>query len=573
VPLPRQPHATTLACIVGALLTFVTVTAQRLPSGPQVLTLHSAIDDTEQPYGLYLPEGFDEARAYPLVVMLHGAGSNHRLALRRVFGFTNAPGETDVEASRTFPAWPPRPFIVATPLGRGTMGYQGVAERDVLDVVADVRRRFRVDEDRMYLTGLSMGGGGALWLGLSRPDMWAAIAPVCPAPPPGTGDLLPNALNVPVHLFQGGADPVVPASGTRALGERLREAGAAVEYTEYPGVAHDSWDPAYRDGAIFDWFARHVRTRWPARVRFVTARYETASAYWVALDRLTPGTPASVDAVFGDVNRVTVTTTDVGAFTLHLEGHPQFRAGRAVDAVVDGAALRVPAGADPSFRREGQTWVVGRDVPGAGEKRRGAEGPLAAAVAGRHVYVYGTRGAAGDAEVAARRAVAERAADWSAYRGPFLGRVMVFPRVLADRDLRPSDLAESNLVLFGTPATNDAVARLADRLPLELTSPDPEVGLVYVYPVDGRYVLVNSGRPWWEGVSQSGGGPARPATRSRFSFMGLPAGLLDGLGDYVVFKGSLEQVQVDGRFDRQWRVPEQDVTRLVAAGVSVRATP
>src|ERR671912_790804 len=79
------------------------VHAQKLPAGPQVLTFFSDTDDTEQPYGLYLPKNFDENKKYPLVIMLHGAGSNHRLSLRRVFGKSNAEGETDVEATRYFP--------------------------------------------------------------------------------------------------------------------------------------------------------------------------------------------------------------------------------------------------------------------------------------------------------------------------------------------------------------------------------------------------------------------------------------------------------------------------------------
>jgi predicted peptidase len=64
----------------------VTAYSQKLQSGPQVVTFYSDIDDTEQPYGLYIPKNYDEKKKYPLVIMLHGAGSNHRLGLRRVFG-------------------------------------------------------------------------------------------------------------------------------------------------------------------------------------------------------------------------------------------------------------------------------------------------------------------------------------------------------------------------------------------------------------------------------------------------------------------------------------------------------
>jgi dipeptidyl aminopeptidase/acylaminoacyl peptidase len=123
------------------LATAMTATAQKLKSGPQVLTFFSDVDDTEQPYGLYLPKNYDENKKYPLVVMLHGAGSNHRLSLRRVFGKSNANGETDVEATRYFPEWKDVEYIVASPYARGTMGYQGVAEQDVMDVLADVKSR------------------------------------------------------------------------------------------------------------------------------------------------------------------------------------------------------------------------------------------------------------------------------------------------------------------------------------------------------------------------------------------------------------------------------------------------
>ena len=96
------------------------------------------------------------------------------------------------------------------------MGYQGIAEKDVYDVLAGVKTPLPIDEDRVYLTGLSMGGGGTLWLGLTRPDIWAAIAPVCPAPAQGLEELAPNALNLPVHLFHGDEDRAVPVEVSRA---------------------------------------------------------------------------------------------------------------------------------------------------------------------------------------------------------------------------------------------------------------------------------------------------------------------------------------------------------------------
>ena len=74
---------------------------------------------------------------------------------------------------------------------------------------------------------------------------------------------------------------------------------------------------------------------------------------------------------------------------------------------------------------------------------------------------------------------------------------MIFPRVAADKDVRPSDFQSSNLILFGTRETNGVIARFADRLPLELKAAAEGYGLAYIFPIDGRYVVVASGLPWW----------------------------------------------------------------------------
>jgi len=191
--------------------------AQKFKSGPQDLVFFSSVDETSQPYSIYIPNNFDENKKYPLVVFLHGAMSNNRLGLRRVFGEGNlqgpsfgtpgfTPPQTDLEATRFYPKLKDVDYIVVAPYARGTAGYQGIPEQDVFDMLADVKSRFNIDEDRMYLTGLSMGGGGTLWIGLTHPEMWAAIAPVCPAPPENLSSLAGNAINFPVHLFVGDRD-------------------------------------------------------------------------------------------------------------------------------------------------------------------------------------------------------------------------------------------------------------------------------------------------------------------------------------------------------------------------------
>lgn len=540
-------RARAAAVLVGAtLLTW----AQPLRPGPQVVTFLSDVDDTDQPYGLYLPKNYDASRKYPLVVSLHGEGSNHRLNLRRVFGKGNLPGESDSDATRFFPSLKDVNFIVASPLARGSMGYQGIAEKDVYDVVDDVKKRFSIDEDRVYLTGLSMGGGGALWLGLTRPDIWAAIAPVCAAAPDDATALAPNALNLRVHLFHGAADPTVPVARSREWNQRFKDLATAVEYTEYPNVRHNSWDQAYKDGAIFDWFAKFKRDRYPDRVRFVTTRYEYSTAYWVRIDSLTPSTLATIDARISGPNRIEVATSGLSAFTLELASHPKLDAKRPLAITVDGK--RVAAGRGLTFVRRNGAWARAKFVAPKGAKRPGSEGPIRSAIASRHVYVYGTAGAPGEDELASRKAMAEKAAEWSAARS----RLLVTFQVVADSQLKPTDIQHANLVLFGTKETNIVIQQMAEKLPFELNAGAADYGLVYVYPNGDHYVLINSGLPWWTGAERMPG----------MRLQNTPYRVLADLKDFLLFRGSIETPVAGGYFDNAWKVSASDASAMAATG-------
>lgn len=538
---------------VSFLLIAELAVAQAWQAGPQVSTFFSSIDDTDQPYGLYLPRGYDPATKYPLVISLHDSYSNHRLNLRRVFGKGNLPGESNAEATRYFPGFPDVPFIVASPLARGTLGYQGLPEQDVYDVLADVRKRFSIDDDRVYLTGLAMGGGGALWLGLTRPDLWAAIAAVCPAPTEGTVTLAQNALNIPIHLFHGAADPVVPVAVSREWRQRLEELGGSVEYTEYPTVRHNSWDNAYRNAAIFAWFGQFKRNRYPDRVRFVTDRYKYRDAYWIGIDALAPGVSASIDARFTGANTIDVTAASLDAFHLDVAQHPKYSAQSPLRLSINGK--RVAVGRGPlAFALANGVWKQGPYRSAAFEKGPGLEGPVMDALSQHQVYVYGTAGSPSEEELAARRDLAMRGAEWGSARQ----RLLLSFRVISDRELRPADFDAGTVVLFGTRETNSVIADLAPRLPIALNAGAADYGLVYVYPNGKNYVVINSGLPFWTGVDFIRG------LEPRY----LPPAflLLAKMRDYVLFRGSMEHVIVNGRFDRYWKMPAEDAEKLQTSG-------
>jgi pimeloyl-ACP methyl ester carboxylesterase len=507
-----------------------------LPGQVQDLTFVSSVDGTSQPYALYLPPNFDAAQKYPLILSLHSEDTNHRLNLRQVLGPPNRMGRPLHEDAR---------FLIASPYARGAMGYQGIAEQDVYDMLAAIESHFPVDPDRIYLTGASMGGGGALWLALTHPDLWAAVAPVCPAGIPGSEDLAPNLLNLGVRFYHGEQDTIVPVAASRAWQRRLLDLNIPAGYIEYPGVPHNAWDLAYRNGAAFDWLAQFRRQRFPDHVHFVTRAYRYDAAYWVRIDGLTPGTLAEID--------VRRTGAAAAVETHNLEGFTLTPDRPLSSVTIDGAPVRLPRPALAlSFVKTGGRWTAGKFQPVG--KRPGAEGPIVEALLGRPLFVYGSLGTQTADEIEERHKVAERAAAWKSTRM----RVDFAPAVKVDSEVTDADLATHDLVLFGTARTNLMVARFATALPLALDPGAADYGLLAIVPAGRHYVLVNSGLPWWTGAEDS----APPASAI------FPEALrqLAGLGDYVLFKGSLAHVVAEGRFDRNWKLPAAEAARLAASG-------
>ena len=527
-----------------ASLALLTLAGLRAQTGPRVVSVISSVDGSQQPYALYLPRSFDPPKQYGLLISLHSEDSNHRLNLSQVLGIVGR-GAITPEGT-AFPTLRDRELIVACPLARGTMGYQGIAEQDVYDVLADVERRYPVDPDRVYLTGISMGGGGALWLAETRPDMWAGVAAMCPDSMPGSEELAPNLLNVPLRLYHGELDTIVPVASTRAWQRRLLDADVPVSYTEYPSTRHNIWDIAYSKALVLEWLAGQRRNRWPERVRFVARSYQYSSEYWVRIDGLTPGVPAQIDARRAPNGEVQVITKNLDGFTLTAQGSepPQ--------VTIDGTVVRTRRGAPLSFNKAAAGWRQGLVAPAG--KRADAEGPMVRALSGRHIYVYGTLGAQTDEEIAERRKVAETAANWSTVRS----HLQLTLPVKADRDVTAADIDSADLVLFGTAKSNALVAQFASRLPIELRPDAADYGLLFITPMGKHYVLVNSGLPWWSGADDTIA-PAYGWTPARYRE-------LSGFGDYVLFRGNVTQVVAEGRFDANWKVPADAAARLTAAG-------
>jgi predicted peptidase len=213
-------------------------------------------------YRLMKPAKMAGGERYPLLLFLHGIdqrGTDNRAQLHTLPTWMAAKSEREhypcfllAPQCRPDRYWveTPRAFDRAAPrLPPGPMMHA------VIDALDDVVANFPVDERRLYLTGLSMGGYGCWDLGTRLAERWAAVAPIC-----GGGDELyaDRLAGVPVWAWHGDADDVVPVKKSRVMIESIRLAGGQPLYTELAGVGHDSWTPAYTstDGVIKWMFAQ-----------------------------------------------------------------------------------------------------------------------------------------------------------------------------------------------------------------------------------------------------------------------------------------------------------------------------
>jgi dienelactone hydrolase len=532
----------------------------------------SELDGTLQPYGLYVPPSYDPAKAWPLVVGLHGSGSNHLLHRRRLFGLGNEPGEGDYEAIRRDVPLPDVGFIVATPYARGeSAGYSGVAEGDVLRVMDHVQRAYRVDADRVHLTGLSMGGGGTWHIGLRYPDRFASLSPVC-----GVADLdlmpwtagwgaldkelmsltgytriVENATNLPVFVFHGDEDDAVNVTASRKMTEAFAKAGlaASVHYFELPGVTHFAWDFAYRDASLFRRLEAIRRNPFPERVVYSTFSPRYSRAYWLRIDRIDRGLVLARVEGTQKAGAFDVKTDNLTAFSLLLA--PAIAPpGKPIEVKVNGKPVfrGVPKGEVLSFAAGKGSWkeTAAWRGPAQGPPDHAEASARNASLAqyGAHVYVYGTLGDA--ATTAASKAVAERLGDW----GP---SVRARWRVLADAEVTPEIMATNDLVLVGTNATNRVLAGLVG-LPVRQDASGTWVGARKVAGPAATYRLLypNPGATRHRVLVYGGGSPEALARFRPPNRLAPPP--FSAFADYLVV-GEDDKVVVEGYFRDGYTIP------------------
>lgn len=199
-------------------------------------------------YLLFLPEDYEKKQQrWPMILFLHGAGERgNDLNLVKKHGPPKI-----VENKKDFP------FIVVSPQCPQDRWWTGEVEV-LINLLDDIVSRYNVDTERIYLTGLSMGGYGTWTLAAAYPERFAAIAPIC-----GGGEryMADKFKELPVWAFHGAKDNVVPPVKSEEMVSAINARGGNAKLTVYPDAAHDSWTATYDNPELYDWFLKHRKNK------------------------------------------------------------------------------------------------------------------------------------------------------------------------------------------------------------------------------------------------------------------------------------------------------------------------
>lgn len=204
--------------------------------------------DVSYRYLLSLPDGYqtDAQKKWPLMVFLHGAGERG----------------TDIEMLKKH--GPPKLIAAGQKFNAIVASLQCLPRQiwnphGVKALTDHLIQTLRVDADRVYLTGLSMGGFATWETALEYPDTYAAIVPICGGA--GVRFVMADRIkHLPVWIFHGAKDPVVEPAYSQKMYDALKKVGGNVKLTLYPDALHDSWTAAYNDPELWKWMFEQKRS-------------------------------------------------------------------------------------------------------------------------------------------------------------------------------------------------------------------------------------------------------------------------------------------------------------------------
>lgn len=442
--------------------------SQIRPGGFVRFAYRDPIDDSPQFGRAYLPPDYSPGKKWPMVVILHGAN------------FDNPPyvgwaGNWGIDARHTSGA-DIYHVIQVEPMGRYNSFYRGLGEQDVLRCIQMAKDRFSVDNDRVYLGGISMGGAGTWQMGSRHPELFAAISPNLgvfdyhantPASEMAklsSRDLffweaqstlvqVESLLTTPIFVNHGDADPVIDVNQSRYAVRMLQRWGYDVRYWEHPGGGHGDFNT---DPEVYPWFLRHTRVSNPSRVRLRAADIKTAAAHWVRiLECADPYQMMTAEADLSGPNRIKLSTANANAIALSPAA-PLVDPSKPITVTWNG--VEEP----PAMLVHGVATYYAKDYrPAPGDKNPVIAGPLNDITNTPFAIVVGTQSSDRSMNEACRHTADDFAARW-------LKAQHCSPRVFVDTKVTDEDIARYSLYLIGGADANAVTAKLAHQVSLQV---------------------------------------------------------------------------------------------------------
>ena len=520
------------------------------------------IDDTDgspQYARAYLPTNYDPAKKWPVIVRLHGFNPANPVYWRWWSADSRHAIDTEFAGNQG--------VIFIEPHGRGNVQYLGFADSDVLRGIAEAKRLFSVDEDRVYLTGDSMGGWGTWNVSTRHPDLFAAIAPVFGGvdyhaqmseeelakltpiarflnEKQSSWSMAESLVNTPIYVHHGDQDQAVNVDWSRWGVRLLQRWGYDVRYHEYPGRVHEQL-AANNATMSGDWFLEHERDPDPRRLRIRSAELRNASAWWARVEQAaSPLAFMQVDAEIVDRNVIRLDTENVLDIVLTPPA-ARLDLTKPVSVVWNGVArdMRVANG---TLRLASTGYK-----PPPLHKHPGLPGSTSDFLMTPFAIVIGTSSKDPDMVALCKEKAQGFVDEWKDWQ-------KMEPRVFLDTEIKDADIARYSLILIGGADANRVSAKLAAKLPLRISADgvridgrdfkarDAAVQAIYPNPLNAaRYVWLVAG------TSTSGMYFAELNPQRTYDW------------DYVIVDGhipafrtpaTVEQTRVvSGMFDYNWR--------------------
>lgn len=452
--------------------------------------IRSNFDDRPTSVLTHVPEDLltDDTTTRPLVMLLHGYNSNPRRMLDAFL---------DIKTTGTKPVVPG--FVIA-PAAYGNSFYRGAGEQAVLAALDWALDTYPIDDSRVSITGVSMGGTGAAEIAFRNSSRFAAAAPLCgyqsyfvrrdtanrPLRPWerklmhrfSPASLADSGADVPLFVAHGTRD--FPLENSKVLTRRYRSLG--YDLTEdWPNLGHAVWKKTYRNAGMYFWLTKWQKDKDPTRVVLATPSVAQGKKFWLALTELdSTEEPSLIDARINSPTEILIRSRGVLGFRVGESRHLDLHARHEIS--IDGESLWLEPGGTRQFSRIGGHWQLVKPAPDDPAPAPPVEGPWAELFAAPFAVVYGT---GNPSATALNREVAERLV------APRPG-VDLQPKIIADHDFQPGRSTLTRVIYVGRPDDHEHLAAIQADLPIRVTSegievgalrfPEPDVGVAFVYP-------------------------------------------------------------------------------------------